>query len=157
MAVAVHHGNKSPAGVNDETLSRSTEAVATGMQIKENECMRSRCRPRYGMIRGPHRLLSCLSKSVWCRESNQVPSVSALDGATNPESAERQRSNGHLTPPLLTDPPLPSITEVEPPMVVPKAKCNASPHPPAEDPVDVVTHHPGPNNSAPSTLVIVPS
>ena len=84
--------------------------------------MRSRCQPRYGMKRGPHRLLSCLGKSVWRRESNQVPSVSALDCATDSESAERQRSDGQLTPSLLTDPPLPSITKAEPPMVVPKAK-----------------------------------
>ena len=86
-----------------------------------------------------------------------MPSVSALDFATDPESAERRISDGKLTPPLLSDPPLPSSTEAEPPMVVPKAKCNDPLLPPAEDPADIVSNLSGPNNNAPLTLVIAPS
>ena len=85
--------------------------------------------------------------------------VSAFDGATFPEPEVRRISDGKLklTPSLLLEPPLPSIIEVEPHVVVPKSKCNVPPLPPTEESTDIVAPLPGPNNDTPPTLAIDPS
>ena len=137
MAVVVKYYIKRPVGVNDEAISMSKKSASTGRSIKEVECIRILFPPRWGMTRCPQQRVFCICKSFWRRASNQISPVSALDVATDPESADRRISEGKLTPPPLSDQPLLLSNDTEPPMAVPKAKYKTLPLPPVEGPAGI--------------------
>ena len=93
MAVVGHYEKKRSACVKCEVNS----------EIKKGtECMRSLGPPRYGVTRCPQPRMFCVGES-WCRRAyKQVPTVSALDIATDLKSAERRIADGRLPPLPLT-------------------------------------------------------
>ena len=86
-------------------LVASVKGEVNNETNKGTECMRSLGPPRYGVTRCPQPRVSCVGES-WCRRAyKQMPTVSALDIATDLKSAELRVADGILTPLPLTDLP----------------------------------------------------